>query len=239
MFFLTWRPQHLLLPSPTTRSATSQSKGWRMVPAYSATSTRLTNGVISGKWILINPSAGYFLLPSQLSDVQVKTMEAQEDLVVLVTRHLKWNSQVQVACSKANRMLGFIRRSAFDTHEQRVCKLLYTSLVRSKLAYCSQVLAPQAVNLILDIERIQRRATKFTLSLPYRSEVRYKQRLLKTMLLPLSYWHEILDMVYVFKCLVSLSDPFISVMNSTRLRRTVSSKDTLLNTVRSNTGTLL
>ena len=128
MFFLTWRPQHLLLPSPTTRSAASQSKGWRMVVAYSATSTRLTNGVISGKWILINPSAGYFLLPYQLSDVQVKTMEAQEDLVVLVTRHLKWNSQVQAACSKANRMLGFIRRSAFDTHEQRVCKLLYTSL---------------------------------------------------------------------------------------------------------------
>ena len=187
MIFLTWRPQHLLLSLPTARSATSQSKGWRMVLAYSVTSTRLTNGVISGKWILINPSAGYFLLPYQSSDVQVKTMEAQEDLVVLVTRHLKWNSQVLAACSKANRMLGFIRRSAFDTHEQRVCKLLYTSLVRSKLAYCSQVWAPQAVNLILDIERIQRRATKFTLSLPYRSEVRYKQRLLKTVLPQLSY----------------------------------------------------
>ena len=53
-----------------------------MVLAYSVTSTRLTNGVISGKWILINPSAGYFLLPYQLSDVQVKTMEAQKDLVV-------------------------------------------------------------------------------------------------------------------------------------------------------------
>ena len=138
MIFLTWRPQHLLLSLLTARSATSQSKGWRMVLAYSVTSTRLTNGVISGKWILINPSAGYFLLPYQLSDVQVKTMEAQEDLVVLVTRHLKWNSQVLAACSKANRMLGFIRRSAFDTHDQRVRKLLYTSLVRSNLAYCSR-----------------------------------------------------------------------------------------------------
>ena len=52
-----------------------------------------------------------------------------------------------------------------------------------------------------------------------------------TGLLPLSYWHEFLDLVYVFKCLVSLSDPFISVMNSTRPRRTVSSKGTLLRTV--------
>ena len=78
--------------------------------------------------------------------------------------------------------------------------------------------SPQAVNLILDIVRIQGSATKFILSLLYRSEVRYKQRLLKTGVLPLCYWHELLDLVYVFKFLVSLSDPFISVMNSTRPR---------------------
>ena len=94
--------------------------------------------------------------------------------------------------------------------------------------------APQAVNLILVIERIQRRTAKFILSLPYRCEVSYKQRL---GLLLLCYWHEFLDFVYVFKCLVSLSVPFISVMNSTRPRRTVSSKDTLLNTIRANTVT--
>jgi len=34
------------------------------------------------------------------------------------------------------------------------------------------------------------RAAKFILSLPYRSEVSYKQRLLKNGLLPLCYWHE-------------------------------------------------
>ena len=125
--------------------------------------------------------------PYQLSDVQVKTMEAQKDLGVLVTKHLKWpwNSQVLAACSKAKRMLGFLRRSAFDTDDQRARKLLYLSVVRSNLAYCSQVWASQAVNLILDTERIQRRATKFIRSLPYRSEVSYKQRLLKTGLLPL------------------------------------------------------
>ena len=46
-----------------------------------------------------------------------------------------------------------------------------------------------------------------------------------------------LDLVYVFKCLVNLSDPFISVINSTRPRGTVSSKGTLLNTIRANTVT--
>ena len=51
MIFLTWRPQRLLLSLLTTQSATGQSKAWRMVPAYSATSNTLTNGVISGKRI--------------------------------------------------------------------------------------------------------------------------------------------------------------------------------------------
>ena len=46
-----------------------------------------------------------------------------------------------------------------------------------------------------------------------------------------------LDLVYVFTCLISLSDPFISVINSTRPRHTVSSKGTLLNTIRANTVT--
>ena len=179
---------------------------------------------------------------SQLSDVQVKAMEAQKDLGVLVTKHLKRNSQVLAACSKAKRMFGFLRRSTFDTHDQRARRLLYLSLVRSKLAYCSQAWAPQAVNLILDNERIQRRAAKFILSLPCQCtcEVSCKQRLLKIGLLPLCYWHEFLDLVYVFKCLVSLSDRFISVMNFTRPRRPVcpvSSKGTLLNMIRANTVT--
>ena len=70
----------------------------------------------------------------------------------------------------------------------------------------------------------------------YRSHVNYKQRLLNIGLLPLCHWHEFLDLVQVFKCLDSL-DPFISVMNSTRPRRNVFSKGTLLNTIRANTVT--
>ena len=81
-------------------------------------------------------------------------MEAQKDLGDLVTKHLKWNSQVLATYSKANRMHGFLRRSAFDTHDQRARKLLYLSLVRRNLAYRSQVWAPQAVYLILVKERI-------------------------------------------------------------------------------------
>ena len=80
-------------------------------------------------------------------------------LITLVVRVLS-NYRVQLKRSPscdlqvmssgvANRLLGFLRRSAFETHDQRARKLLYLSLVRSNLAYCSQVWVPQAVILSL------------------------------------------------------------------------------------------
>ena len=76
---------------------------------------------------------------------------------------------------------------------------LYKTLVRSYFAYCSQVWSPQSVSLILEIEKVQRRATRFILSLAFRSEISYKDRLLLIELLPLSYWQEYLVLVYFFK----------------------------------------
>ena len=102
---------------------------------------------------------------------------------------------------KANKKLGFIRRSAFNIRDECVCKslsLYFSSSQQSSILLTG--VGPQAVNLILDVERIQWRATKVILSLPYRSEVSSKQKLLKAGLLPLCYWHEFLDLVYVVKC---------------------------------------
>ena len=52
------------------------------------------------------------------------------------------------------------------------------------------------------MEKVQRRATRFIMSLPYQSETCYKDRLLKTGLLPLGYWHEYLDLMYFFKAIL-------------------------------------
>ncbi len=81
------------------------------------------------------------------------------------------------------------------------------TISRSQLAaYGSQVWATQTVNNILSLERIQRRATKFILSLPYQPDVSYKERLMIIGILPISFWYEYLDLVYLFKCITSNSD---------------------------------
>ena len=68
---------------------------------------------------------------------------------------------------------------------------LYTTLVRSQLTYCTQLWRPHLIKDILNIERVQRRATKYILN-DYVSD--YKNRLLKLKLLPL-------DIMFVIKSL--------------------------------------
>jgi hypothetical protein len=91
---------------------------------------------------------------------------------------------VQDLSSKANKMLGFVKRTASGIHDKRVWKILYLTIVRSQLAYSSQVWAPQTVN-ILTIEWLQRRASKFILSLLYKTSISYKKRLTAIGILPL------------------------------------------------------
>ena len=122
--------------------------------------------------------------------------------------------------SKANSMLGFIRRTASNTPNIHVRKILYLSKVRSKLGYASQAWAPQTVNNILTLERVQRHATKFILSLPYRTDISYKKRLQSLNILPICYWQEYLDLVHLFKCIINI-DVNVSIRVSTRNTRNV------------------
>ena len=59
--------------------------------------------------------------------------------------------------------------------------------------------APQLIELVCKMERIQRRASKYILNLPFHCQQSYKDRLIQLNLLPLTYWHEYLDMVFFFR----------------------------------------
>ena len=88
----------------------------------------------------------------------------QKDLGVLITADLKWNQQVSAVCAKANSMLGFVKMSSIKMHDPRTRTALYKTLVRSRFAYMQlPSLVPQSVSLILEVEKIQRRATRFIL----------------------------------------------------------------------------
>ena len=109
-------------------------------------------------------------------------------------------------------MLGFVRRVAININDFQVRKVLYLSLVRGLFAYASQVWSPQTVSNIVKIEKVQRRATKFILCLPYKTDISYKERLQTIHILPVCYRQEYLDMVYK-------SDENISIKRRGRVTR--------------------
>ena len=99
------------------------------------------------------------------------------DLGISVSGNCTWTSHIEQMCSKANRVLGLVKRPCGrDIRDVQTRKLLYTALVRPLLEYSSSVWSPYFVKHRRLIENIQRRATKFILNYPPR-EVSYINRL--------------------------------------------------------------
>ena len=121
-----------------------------------------------------------------------------KDLGVIFSTDLSWSNHYCMISSRAYRQLGLIRRCFSSSTPVKVKKLLYTSLVRSQLTYCSQVWRPRFVGDFVSLELVQRRATRYILN-NFSSD--YKQRLTSLRLFPLMYFLELLDILFFIKCL--------------------------------------
>ena len=85
--------------------------------------------------------------------------------------------------------LGLLRRTFSHAISRQSKKSLYISLIRSKLIYCSQLWKPHLLkDIILALENVQRRSTKFILN-DFTSS--YKSRLTTLRLLPLMMLYEL------------------------------------------------
>ena len=85
------------------------------------------------------------------------------DLGLVTSNKLSWNAYVDKICSKANKILGFIKRTCKGLKDINTLRTLNCALVRSQLEYCTIVWSPHTARNINKLERIQRRASKFIL----------------------------------------------------------------------------
>ena len=95
-----------------------------------------------------------------LNNTKLEETKTHTYLGVDLSSDLKWNSQVEKICSKANRTLGFLRRNLYDC-PAHIKEMAYKTLVRPTLDYCSSVWDPHTQTLTNKIEMIQNRAVRF------------------------------------------------------------------------------
>ena len=141
-----------------------------------------------------------------IGETSIPFLETQRDLGVTVSGTLSWSYQCDHVCTKAYWLLHVIR------HNVPSVKLKRQSLVKSHVSYCCQLWQTFLIKDIQSIEKIQRRATKYILN---DSSSDYKSRLLSLNVLPLIYWLDLQDLVFLVKC---LKDPH-NTMNILLLRK--------------------
>jgi ribonucleases P/MRP protein subunit RPP40 len=128
-------------------------------------------------------------------------VEEERDLGVVITADMKCSVNCQVACSKAQRILGMLKRSI--THKSTdVLVPLYKSLVRPIVEYCTPVWSPHYIKDKRILERIQHR---FSRLIPHLCRLPYDDRLNVLKLWSLEERRNRADLVEMFKICKGLS----------------------------------
>ena len=92
-------------------------------------------------------------------------------LGVDISSGLSWNTHIDRITGTATRTLNFIQRN-IRTKNEKVRETAYNTLVRPQLEYASLVWDPHHKEKILQLEKVQRRAARWTTSsFDYRSSV--------------------------------------------------------------------
>ena len=128
----------------------------------------------------------------------IVSVNNQKDLGISVTSDLSWSSHYSKICKNAYFSLHLIKRILPVTSSVRLKKQLYITIVRSHFSFCPQLWKPLYAKDFLNLERVQRRATKYLLN-DFVSD--YKTRLHQLHLLPLSLWLDLQDIMFLIKCL--------------------------------------
>lgn len=161
----------------------------------------------------------------ETTDLVLAECEFEKDLGVYIDNSLCFRQHVATSTTKANRMMGIIRRS-FDFLTVSMFLYLFKALVRPVLEYGHSVWQPHHKMLCQEVENVQRRATKL---LPCLQNKSYSERLATLDLPCLEHRRKRGDMIDTYKFLhkiytatsphLALSKPSVTRGNSLKLTK--------------------
>ncbi|XP_055644162.1 uncharacterized protein LOC129780183 [Toxorhynchites rutilus septentrionalis] len=133
-----------------------------------------------------------------------------KDLGVLLDSKLRFHEHVSVTISRANAMVGFLRRNTAHFDDVYALKSLYCAFVRSVLEYAVQVWAPYHAVHIQRIERVQKRFVRYALrGLPWNDPTNlppYEQRCALIGMQTLESRRLMLQRIFIFDVLTDKID---------------------------------
>ena len=114
--------------------------------------------------------------PYKMGAHKLDYSENEKDLGVYIDNKLTFESHINNAVNKANRIMA-ISRKTYDYMDTKTFSYIFKGLVRPHLEYAAPVWSPHTIKLKEIIENVQRRSTK---TIPGLSEHSYPDRLKKT-----------------------------------------------------------
>jgi ribonuclease P/MRP protein subunit RPP40 len=132
-----------------------------------------------------------------MDNTPMKEDVTEKDLGVTFDTDFNFRSHIQQIVAKANSRVGIIKRT-FVSINKKNFNILYKSLVRPIIEYCSQVWSPYIQRDINEIEKVQHRATKLVQGL---GELSYEDRLKQLNLPTLAYRRMRADILQTFRIL--------------------------------------
>ena len=98
-----------------------------------------------------------------IKDHSLADVSSKKYLGIILHKNLSWNDQMQKVCSKANSMLGLLRRNMSGCPRD-VKDACYKTLVRPILEYSCTVWDPHTSKNVNNLEMVQRRSARFVYS---------------------------------------------------------------------------
>ena len=105
--------------------------------------------------------------------ISIEEKDCLKDLGVLLSNDLTFSKHIDKTVKTCNKTIGWVMRT-FKTRSQHIMKVLWNSMIQSRLDYCSQLWSPSLQSEIARIEEVQRTFTKRIdgmESLPYRERL--------------------------------------------------------------------
>jgi len=90
---------------------------------------------------------------------ELQSIDKEKDLGVIISGDLKVSSQCVNAASKANKVLGMVKRQ-FKNLDKASFLILYKGFIRPHIEYAVQAWSPYLKKDIEHLEKVQRKATK-------------------------------------------------------------------------------